>query len=189
LEDFIHLPIRTFQVLLLTLQMTGTLRVAFCANLLLPLASGKIPDYFRYAPTQQEFESTLLLLKGTAQSFVANAKISLILEQMFIYMVSEDEFKATPAIRIATEAGIKARVNVYGTGRGKRGNAQEEAQAKILLEACSERLLSMLELLEMKEGKAPELLQVNMDDSSVFPSFGTGSPLSSAPESDTDEDE
>jgi hypothetical protein len=183
------LPIRTFQVLLSTLKMAELLRVAFCANLLLPLVSGKIPEFFRYKPTQQDFESTLLTLKGTTQSFAANAKISLILEQLFIYMMSEDELKATEALRTAMESGIEARQSVYGTGKGRKGNAQEEAQSKILMDACSERLLGLLEVLEMKEGKPPQLLQVNLNGSLAFPSFGSGSSLSEAPESDMDEED
>jgi hypothetical protein len=164
--------------------MTGLLRVAFCANLLPPLVSEKIPEYFDYAPTQKEFESTLLLLKGSSQSFVANARISLILEQMVMYMVSEEEFKATTALRTAMEAGIKARTNVYGSGRGKKGNNQEQTQAKMLLDACSERLLGMLELLEMKQGKPPQVLPKDMAGNSMFSSFCSGSSLSEAPESD-----
>jgi hypothetical protein len=169
--------------------MEGPLRVAFCANLLPPLVSSKVPDYFYSAPTQQQFESTLLLLRGSSQSFVANARISLILEQMFTYMVSQDEIKATSALRTALEAGIKSRTNVYGSGKGKKGNFQEEAQGRMLLEACSERLLGMLELLEMKEGKLPQVLPKDMAGNSIFSSFCSGQSLSEAPESDTDEDD
>jgi hypothetical protein len=169
--------------------MAKLLRVAFCANLLLPLVSGKMPDFFRSKPTQQHFESTLLTLRGTTQSFAANAKISLILEQMLIYTMSEEELEATEALRTAMESGIQARQSVYGTGKGRKGNAQEEARAKILLDACSERLLGLLEGLEMKEGRPPQLIQVNMDGSSVFPSFGSGSSLSEAPESDVGEED
>jgi hypothetical protein len=182
------LPIRTFQVLLSTFKLAGQLRVAFCANLLLPLVSGKLPDYFGHEPTQQQFESTLLMLRGTTQSFAANAKISLILEQMVMYMMTQNELKATKTLRAAMEGGIKARQSVYGTGKGKRGNAEEEAQSKIMLEACSERLLGMLEVLEIKEGNPPQLLKVNANGSSEFLSFGSGSSLSEAPESDTDEE-
>jgi hypothetical protein len=183
LEEFIQLPTTLFQVLLPTLKLTGRLRVAFCANLLLPLVTGKIPDLFRYELTQEHLESSLLALKSPTQSFAANAKISLILEQMFIYEMGQEVLRSTDALRSTMEAGIESRQSVHGTGRGKRGNAEEEAEGRAIMEACSERLLGMLEVLEMMDGKPPQPL------GSVFPSFGSGSSLSTAPGSDTEEDE
>ena len=148
--------------------------MAFNANLLLPLVSGTIPDYFNNQPMQQHFEKTLLPLRGTAQSFVANAKISLILEQMVLDMMSVDALTSSDALAIAFTTGIEARHGVYGTARGKRGTAEEETQAKAIMQACSERLLGLLELVDMVAGKAPR------DRSGV--SFGSGSELSSPPE-------
>jgi hypothetical protein len=174
LEDFTHLPTIVFQVLLTTSKMPDLVQVAFCANLLLPLASGTIPDYFRYEPTQQHFESTLLTLKSTTQSFAANAKISLILEQLLLYMV-----------RQALESGIQARHNVAG----KKRNAEDEGHSKLLMENCSERLLDLLELLEMAAGKSSHPMLAQSTSRSVLLSFGSGSPLSSAPDSDTEADE
>jgi hypothetical protein len=172
LEDFNQLPTVTFKVLLSTSKMPGPFQLAFCANLLLPMVSGTLPDYFRYEPTQEHFEKTYLTLKSTNQSYATNAKISLIVEQMVIYMVSQDAFTATDELRKAMEAGIEARHSVYGTGRGKKGNAEE---------ACSERLLGVLELLEMAAGKALPPVQTTLP---TFLSFGSGSSLSPAPESD-----
>ncbi|KAH7396969.1 hypothetical protein DE146DRAFT_61944 [Phaeosphaeria sp. MPI-PUGE-AT-0046c] len=189
LEDFIRLPIALFQVLLSTSKLTGQTHIAYCTNLVLPLVSGRIPDFFRYEPTQEDLESALLPLKGTTQGFAANAKISLLLEQIFMYMMSHDALEATKALRTAMEAGIQARHSVYGTGKGKRGNAEEEAAGKAQLEACSERLLGMLEILEMKGGKSPQPLEAKYAVDQAFPSFGTGSSLSPPPSSETDEDE
>lgn len=191
LEDFIQLPAIIFQVLLSTLTMPAPLQVAFSANLLLPLVSGKLPDYLQYEPEQDHFEARLLPLKGTTQSFAANAKIALILEQMFIYMMSQDSLTPTNALRKATEAGIQARHSVYGTGKGKKGNAEEEAQAKHLLEASSSRLLGLFDILEISAGKPSQPLKTKRKPSAlpVLLSFGSGSPLSSAPDSDTEGDE
>lgn len=188
LEDFIQLPTIIFQVLLSTLEMPGHLQVAFNANLLLPLVSGTLPDYLRYDPIQDHFEATLLPLRGTTQSFAANAKVTLILEQMFMYMTSQNALKPTNALRKAMESGIEARNSVYGTGRGKRGNADEEEQAKHLLEASSDRLLGLLEILEISAGKTPQPPKAKGKDNAVV-SFATGSPLSSAPDSDTELDD
>lgn len=156
----------------------------FLSNLLLPFVSGTLPDYFRFDPTQEHFEEILLPLKGS-QSFAANAKVSLILEQLFMRMMAEDGLKPTKALREAMEVGIQARHNVYGSGRGKRGNAGEEKQAQKLMEASSGRLLGMLEVLEITSGMPPQKKADRKVPS--FLSFGSGSPLSSAP-SDTEED-
>lgn len=189
LEDSIRLPSTTFKVLISTSKLSGPLHVAFCANLLLPLVSGKIPSFLYYEPTQQQLEMTLLTLKGTAQSFAMNAKISLVLEQIFMYMMIQETVKATDALREAMEQGIVARQGVYGSGKGRKGNAKEESQARALLEACSERLLGMLEILEMKEGKPPQPFNVASTDVPALLSFGTGSPLSDAPSTETDGDD
>ncbi|CAO2655510.1 Nn.00g043130.m01.CDS01 [Neocucurbitaria sp. VM-36] len=191
LEDFIQLPTIVFKVLLSTLAMPGPLQIAFNANLLLPLVSGSVPDYFRYEPTQEHFEATLLPLKGTTQSFAANAKISLILEQMVMYMMTQNALTPTESLRQAMETGIAARHSVYGTGRGKRGNAEEEEQAQGLMEATSDRLLGLLEVLEISTGKAPQPWTNKGKTGSIptFPSFGSGSSLSPAPDSDTEVDD
>ncbi|KAJ4350579.1 hypothetical protein N0V95_004630 [Ascochyta clinopodiicola] len=185
-EDFRYLPTMLFNVFLTTLAVPGPMKFMFLANLLLPFVSGKLPDYFRYDPTQEHFESILLPLHGR-QSFADNAKVSLILEQLFVLMMAGGGLKPTNELRKAMETGIQARHNVYGSGRGKRGNAGEEKQAKELMVASSGRLLGMLEILEIGVGK-PSQKRAGYK-ASIILSFGSGSgsPLSSAP-SDTEED-
>lgn len=174
-----------FNVYLTTLAMPNRTKYMFLANLLTPFVSGKLPDYFRFDPTQDHFESVLLTLKGS-QSFAANAKVSLILEQLFMLMLADDQLKATEELREAMEAGIQARLNAYGSGRGRRGNAGEERQARELMIDSSDRLLGMLEMLEIMAGRPP---QKKADrKGSTFASFESGSPLSSAP-SNMEEDE
>jgi hypothetical protein len=173
-----------FNVFLATFTVPGPMKYMFLANLLLPFVSGTLPNYFRYDPTQEHFESILLPLKG-GQSFAHNAKVSLILEQLFTLMMAQDGLKATDELREAMETGIQARHNVYGSSRGKRGNAGEEKQARELMEASSERLLGLLEVLEIMVGKPPQKRAERKN--SAFLSFGSGSPLSSAP-SDAEKD-
>ncbi|KZM28500.1 hypothetical protein ST47_g365 [Ascochyta rabiei] len=177
-EDFRYLPTMLFKVFLTTLTVPGPMKFMFLANLLLPFVSGTLPDYFRYDPTQEHFESILLPLHGR-QSFADNAKVSLILEQLFVLMMAGNGLKPTDELRKAMETGIQARHNVYGSGRGKRGNAGEEKQARELMVASSGRLLGMLELLEIGAGKPSQ--KTAGYEASVFLSFGSGSPLSSAP--------
>ncbi|EMD60226.1 hypothetical protein COCSADRAFT_184738 [Bipolaris sorokiniana ND90Pr] len=191
LEDFIQLPTVIFQALLPTMKLPDDIQFAFNANLLSPLISGKTPNYFVTLPTQEHFEKKLLSLKGSTQSFAANAKISLILEQLFMYMMDHDALKPTKALRGAMETGIEARQGVYGTGKGKRGNAQEEEQGKGLLHACSQRLLGLLEVLEIAAGIPPQVAtrRGHGDAALAFLSFGSGSSLSPPPESETETEE
>lgn len=183
----VQLPTIIFQVLISTLQLPDHIKIAFHANLLLPLVSGSVPDYFRFDPAQDHFESKLLLLKATTQSFAANAKIALILEQMFMYMMGQNAISPSARLRKAMNTGIEARHGVYGTGRGKRGNAEEESKAKELMEASSDRLLGCLEVLELSAGQSTLPVQVKGKMSAVL-SFGSGSSLSPARESDAEDD-
>lgn len=183
-EEFREMPTIFFSVFLPTMTVPRPMKIMFLANLLLPFVTGSLPDYFRYDPKQEHFESILLPLKA-GQSFAANAKVSLILEQLFMLMMAGDGLQATDTLREAVETGIQARHDAYGSGRGKKGNAGEEKQARELMEACSRRLLGMLEMLEITAGKPP---QKKVDRKNIsFLSFGSGSPLSSPP-SDTEEE-
>jgi hypothetical protein len=183
LEDFNQLPTRIFSVLLSTSKLPGLVRLAFCSNLLLPLVNGTLPNYFYYEPTQQHFEDTLLTLKATRQSFAANAKISLVLEQMLMYMMSQDALTPTDSLKASMESGIQKRHSVSGTGKGRKGNIEEEAQGRDLMKACSERMLGMIDVLEIAAGKPVQPLQEST--SAPLLSFGSASSLSPAPDSDT----
>jgi hypothetical protein len=211
LEEFNQLPTIIFQVLLSTMKLPDQMQIgeltsnyedsamkeshfacniqlAFNVNLLYPLISSEPPHFFLRHPTQQDFEDILLPLKATTQSFAANAKISFILEQTFMYMMNENALTPNDALRKAMEAGIEARHKVWGTGKGKRGNVEEEDQAKELMKASSERLLGLLEVLEMAAGKPlrPITTKSEVCTRSLLNSFGSGTSLSSAPESETE---
>lgn len=178
-EDFRYLPTILFSVFLTSLTMPGPMKVMFLANLLLPLVNGTLPDYFRYDPTQEHFESILLPLHGKKQAFADNAKVSLILEQLFLLMVTDYSLKPTNEIKKAMELGIATRHSVHGTARGKKSNAGEEKQAKDLMEASSGRMLGMLEMLEIAAGK-PTQKKADQENSAASSSI-SGSLLSSAP--------
>jgi hypothetical protein len=107
---------------------------------------------------------------------------------MFMYMMEQKALTPTDALREAMETGIEARHKVYGMGKGKRGNAEEEDQAKKLMQASSERLLGLLEVLEMAEGKSPQPMKEKArgGEGSLLVSFGSNLSLSSAPSSETE---
>ena len=186
LEDFNSLSTIIFQVLLSTMTMPSSIQIAFVANLLHPFITGKLPNLFVVDPTQEHFEAKLLPLRATTQSFVANAKISLILEQMVMHMISQDGLLPTPALRKAMETGIKAREGVNGL---KKGDVGQEQQAKALMKACSGRLLGLLEVLEMTKARVSQPTKgkgaVRIKEAALL-SFGSGSSLSPAPDSEAE---
>ncbi|RMZ74469.1 major facilitator superfamily transporter [Pyrenophora seminiperda CCB06] len=184
LEEFNSLPTIIFQTLLSTMKLPSTVQMAFIANLFHPLIAGKSPNFFLVKPTQEHFESKLLLLKASTQSFAANAKISLILEQMVLHMMSQDALLPTPALRNAMETGIHSRATVQGL---KRGNANEEQQAKVLMQMCAARLLCLLEVLEMTKAvqqSKPTKRRTRAIKEAALMSFASASSLSPAPDSD-----
>jgi hypothetical protein len=181
-EEFTHMPTILFSVLLSTSRLTGLMQTALNANLLLPLVSGQLPDYTIIEPAQIHLEQYLLPRRATTQSFASNAKISLILEQIFRYMMSIKALRPTPDLRKAVEVGVQERSKVYGTAKGKKGNAQEEEQSKLLLESSAQRLLGLLEVLEIANGMEPRPVE---ESRGFLSSFGSElSELSSAPDSD-----
>jgi hypothetical protein len=181
-EEFTHLPSMVFSVLLSTSKLSDLMQTALNANLLLPLVTGQLPDYTKIEPTQAHLVLYLLPRRATTQSFATNAKISLILEQIFRYMMSIKALQPTEELRKAVEQGVQERDSAYGTAKGKKGNAHEEEQSKTLLEASAQRLLGLLELLEVSHGKEP---QGPSGKKSFSISFGSElSDLSSVPDSD-----
>jgi hypothetical protein len=175
-----------FKLMLCTSRLPALSQVALNTNSLLPVTSGKRMKHFYEFPTQSDFESSILVLTGATQSKALNAKVSLAIEQLFIYMMDSNLLEATDSLRAAVESGIKERHSVLGSGRIKKGNAAEEEQGTAVMKAASDRLLSLLEILEMSVGKQPQPRTEKSTSDLLMTSFG--SPLSSAPESETDDD-
>ncbi|KAF2259730.1 hypothetical protein CC78DRAFT_524318 [Lojkania enalia] len=186
-EDMVHLPTFIFSLLISTSNLSPRLQMGLNANLLLPLLSGQLPDYTVIDPTQSHLEVIFLPSRATTHSYATNAKISLVLEQMFIYMLNSKSLIATDALRKAVELGIEARHSVYGTAKGKKGNAAEEEQAKLLMEQSSERLLGLLEVLEINTGKPPQPYRAK-SQSFVMSSLSSDLSFSTPPGSNTEDD-
>ena len=100
-------------------------------------------------------------------------------------MMTEALIEATSSLRQAIETGIEERHKVHGIG-GKKANAEEEEHGRMLMAASSGRLLGLLEVLEMSAGKPPRPRKEKTNSESFFLSFGSS--LSSAPETETDDD-
>ena len=167
-REIIHLPIMLFSPVVSILTLPGALQMALNANLLLPLTSEQLPDYTVIEPVQMHMEQFLLPLRASTESFAANAKISVVLEQMFMHMMTIRALKATDTLRDAVQNGCEARGNVYGSAKGKKGNAVEEQHARLLLQAFRERVLGLLEILEMSQGKPPQPPQEDKSRSLSF---------------------
>lgn len=185
-EEFTPLPTMMYSILLSTSRLPELEQAALNANLLLPLVTGQLPDFTQLEPTQMHLEQYLLPRRATTQSFAANAKISLIVEQIFLYMMNIKGLTATDALRTAVEKGITERNSVFGTAKGKKGNAAEEDVAKKMLEASAMRLSGMLEVLEISAGKPPQPSSRRKSEGSSF--MSSLSELSSNAGSGTEDD-
>jgi hypothetical protein len=174
-------PTNVFAVWISTSRLPVDLQLALNGNLLLPLITSNLPNYFQGLPTQAQFETQLLPLNASSRRIPDKAKISLILEQMFLYMLSTDFLKPTEALRKAVESGIEARQNFLVSANSRKQNKEQEQQDMNIIETSSERLLSLLELLEISAGREPPPRKAMM--------LSFGSPLSSAPESEIDEND
>jgi hypothetical protein len=178
-EEFKSLPVAVFDVLVSTSRLPPASQVALNTNSLLPVTCGKVMKHAYDLPEQKHFEGEILVLVAT-NSFARNAKVSIIVEQLFIYMLDNDLLEPTDRLREAIEYGVRERQAVYGTGAGRRGNADEEEQGQVILQATSERLLGLLEVLEMSAGKEPEPRK----GKSAVGLLSFGSSLSDAPDTE-----
>jgi hypothetical protein len=178
-EEFKSLPVAVFDILVSTSRLPPALQVALNANSLLPVTCGKVMKLMYDPPQQQHFESETLILVAT-NSFARNAKVSIIVEQLFMYMLDNDLLEPTDRLRAAIEYGVRERQGVYGTGAGKRGNAHEEEQGQVIIQNSSERLLGLLEVLEMFAGKEPQPRKAK----SAVELLSFGSSLSDAPDTE-----
>jgi hypothetical protein len=181
-EEFLHLPTMFFSPVVSMGTLSRPLQMALNANLLLFLVHGGLPDL---QPTQSHLEDYLLPSRASTETYARNAKLSLIIEQMFMYMMSTQALEATDSLRKAVERGCEERGKVYGTGRIKKGDAAEEGHGRLMLQSSTDRLLGLLEILEISKGKPPQPRR----DASHSLSLSFTSELSSLPESDMEEDE
>ncbi|ORY14645.1 hypothetical protein BCR34DRAFT_479173 [Clohesyomyces aquaticus] len=168
-EAFLEKPTIIMGLLLSTSQMPADAQLGLKSNLLLPLVSGELPDYTRMEPLPFHLEIYFLPARGTTHSYAANAKISLVVEQMFMHFANAKLLDVTDHLRNSLEAGIEARKQAYGRARAKKRDVREEEQAKVILHESTERLLGMLEVLEIAAGQQPRPRAVD----ERFPSFSS----------------
>lgn len=168
------------QILITKSKLVPSDQLALNVSLVTALASQKYIDYTASTPLQEELETYLLPLHIGKFGFIANAKISIVLEQIVMYMMEQDLLEPTESLQRAVEAGIEERSNV----KAKKNGSEEERQSVELLEMSSERLHGLIDLLDMTTDT--QFLRRSPRKRSPFLSFGSGSTLSSAPESDSE---
>jgi hypothetical protein len=166
-DVFLPLPTGVFSLILSTSQLLGIYQIALNSNLLFPLVSAKVPNYALSEPKQSDFEKSILSARATTQTYEKNAKVSIIVEQMVLFMMENQVLEPTDALRTSMELGINARMRV----KRKKEISAEEEQAKVLLEGTDKRLLGLLEVLEVAAGMPPQERKRN-NASAILSSFG-----------------
>ena len=144
-----YYSVPVLNVLVTTSRLHPADQVAINVTLLTALTSEKYINYTATTPKQEELERFLLPL--CTKSLAANAKVSLILEQIVMYMMDRDLLQPNENLRSAMEIGIKER----STAKGKKTNLEEEEQGEALLEMSSERLRGLLAVLDTAVGNMP----------------------------------
>ena len=142
-----YFPAPVLHVLTTTSQLVPDEQLALNVTLATSLASAKYINYTNSTPTQPELEECLLPLVSGKYDVTTSAKISLLLEQVIIFMMDRDLLNMDNRLREAVEDGIEARSNV----KARKNNTDGEEQSKVMLEKSSERLRGLLDLLELSK--------------------------------------
>lgn len=148
-----YFPVSILNLLTTTSRLSLDDRVVLNVTVLTALTSERYINYTVATPKQDELEQFLLPHRARKQGFADNAKVSLLLEQLLMYMMERDLLRSTEALNEAVEAGIAERSKV----KGKRDHMEEEEVGEMLLDASSERLRGLLKLLSMttEQGNDP----------------------------------
>ncbi|OCK84926.1 hypothetical protein K432DRAFT_319242 [Lepidopterella palustris CBS 459.81] len=176
-EFFRPLPTSTFGCLLSTSKLPSAAQIMLNVNLLLPLLASNFPRHITTLPAQEHLERYFLPFPAINHSYADNAKISLILESILMQMMDSNALEPTDGLKAAILAGVAAREKkACGDARRKKGRGNEEDWAKEIMQMSKERLLGLLDILEL----ATSPPSGSMDDNSNPQIEGQSSPLSSA---------
>jgi hypothetical protein len=146
-----YLPVSVLHLLITTSQLFPADQVALNVSLFTALTCENYIDYTQTTPMQDELEQLLLPHRARSQSFAENAKVSLLLEQVFMSMMESLHLQYRTALLAAVERGVNERSNV----KGKKHNLFEEEVGEALLTTSSERLRSLVQMLKMMSVETP----------------------------------
>ncbi|KAF2493231.1 hypothetical protein BU16DRAFT_563404 [Lophium mytilinum] len=151
------LPTSVFSIFLSTSKLDPAAQSRLNTTLLIPLLLTNPSEYYPL-PNQSQFEEHYLPFAANTHSYGDNAKISLIFESIFIQMMKNDALQPSKGLRVAVENGVAARqAQAYGDARRKQHRTSEEAVAKDILKLSQERLLGLVEILELSSDDLPSL--------------------------------
>jgi hypothetical protein len=103
--------------------------------------------------TQEILEKCYLPFTATTSSIADNAKVSILVENLFRVFLKSCQVYHTPNLDAAIERGILARENKTKSGKRRRENStlkKEEESDRVWLEASGERLRSLLEWVRLR---------------------------------------
>jgi len=152
-ESMRPLPLSSFSALIKALSAAFKLQISpvlfvtipvLLANNLLPLIGSAALRYSIWEISQSHLEQYYLPFATSANSVVDSAKVSLLLEQLLLYML--DDLDITPELVAAVETGVNARSQkALGDARKKnKRTTGEEAEAREVLSLSAERLLAIV---------------------------------------------
>ncbi|KAF2812490.1 uncharacterized protein BDZ99DRAFT_518325 [Mytilinidion resinicola] len=151
------LPTSVFSIFLSTSKLDPSAQARLNTTLLIPLLPANPSEYYPL-PDQSQFEEHYLPFAANTHSYGDNAKISLIFESLFIQMMKNNALQPSKELRQAVEEGVAARqAKAYGDARRKQRRESEEAAAKDILKMSQERLLGLVEILELSSDDLPSL--------------------------------
>lgn len=140
-----YFPVFVLNLLIATSRLSPVDQVALNVTIFSALTTEKYIDYTYRLPTQNELEQFLLPYRARTQSFADNAKVSLILEQIFTTMLVSLRLESTDALRSAVEVGIRERSHV----KGKRDDTNEDAGEAMLM-TSAKQLNSLVQMLSVQ---------------------------------------
>lgn len=144
------LPLPHFSVLISNAFMDPPNQVCFLINLLLPLTGASPPSKGIFNVTQEQMVQDFIPRAASAYSTVDNAKVSIVLESLFMSMMQANGIEPTEELGAAVEEGVRARkAKATGDARRKgKGTTGDESDARRELDLSSERLMALLEVIE-----------------------------------------
>ncbi|EON67584.1 hypothetical protein W97_06952 [Coniosporium apollinis CBS 100218] len=171
------LPLPTFSTILTTSALSPATLASLCANLLLPLITTAPPNYNTLLLCQPDLERFFLPAPANGNSYVDNAKVSLLLQTIVVQMFASGRIVPTEAFGAAVEEGVRARrEKAIGDARKRgKGREGEEKEARGVLEGSERLLMVVLEVVESAAG-------IKRNRPPPFDPSDSDSPLSSVPQ-------
>lgn len=150
-ESFRGLPLPAFTQFIATFRLPHETLNALLVNLLIPYIPSAPKKLNIFSTSQETLVNSFLPYSANVNSSVDNAKMSLVIETLLSSMMSEGRLKADEQLSNAVVEGNNNRKKkAIGDARRKfKGRKEAEAEARRELEMSSERILAILDILDM----------------------------------------